>query len=368
MAKLMIAAGALIIGLVAFCGLYVFWKGARNVQLALASVRWPKTPGVVVESNTTRDFTPALRNQPGTASATFYTKTVIKYAVDGKEYATDVLHFGQTLGSGDKSEAALMRLRYPVGKEVTVSYDPRKPWLGVMKPGLHNEAFWLPGAGLAILLPAALLLIMGPAMLRGLKQDQQDSQDFANAVQRAMENGGRQDVPMPPMPGSGGDVVLPVAAAVFGAIFFGLGVLALTAGAQRYWRGAVSERWPTAPGVIVFAGSGRGETGEDAVNDTTDSGYYARIVYEYEVAGVKHVNNLRRFAQVEGGSAEEAKQVAARYGKGSHVKVSYFPTDPDIAVLEPGNTNAAYWIPGIGVVLVLFGLAVFRWVVPAVGK
>jgi hypothetical protein len=362
MVRLTIAAGLLVVALLVFCGLYVFWKGARNVQMAIASVRWPKAAGVVVYSKMSREVTRATRRTK--ASVLFSTKTVIRYSVDGKDYTTDVLHFGQTLGSDDKSEAALLHLRYPEGKEVTVSYDPQTPSRGVMKPGLHSEAFWLPGAGVAILLPAVLLLIAGPMMIRGLKQD---DRAFEKSVERAIETRGREDVPMPP-PSSGGDVGMAVAAGVFGAVACALGVLALTAGAQRYWRGSASESWPTAPGVVIFAGSGRGEAEEEAGNDTSDTAYYARIVYEYEVGGAKHVNNMRRFAQVEGGSAAEAEQVAARYRKGAQVKVSYFPTDPDIAVLEPGNTGASLWMPGIGAVLLLFGLACFVWVVPAVAK
>jgi hypothetical protein len=57
-----------------------------------------------------------------------------------------------------------------------------------------------------------------------------------------------------------------------------------------------------------------------------------------------------------------------RYKTGQHVKVSYLPADPDISVLEPGNTGVAFVIPGIGIVLILFSLAVFYWIVPGVSK
>ncbi len=46
--------------------------------------------------------------------------------------------------------------------------------------------------------------------------------------------------------------------------------------------------------------------------------------------------------------------------------MSYFPTDPDVAVIEPGNTSAALVLPGIGAVLLLFSLAIFIWIVPAI--
>jgi hypothetical protein len=145
---------------------------------------------------------------------------------------------------------------------------------------------------------------------------------------------------------------MPVAAAFFGAVLCCLGVLALTAGLERAWHGAASRSWPTASGVVI-------QTGTDEPDDSTDAAYRARLVYKYDAAGATHFNNLRRFAQVDSDAV---------YAKGAHVKVSYFPADPDIAVIEPGNTGAALWMPAIGAVLLLMSLAVFFLVVPALAK
>jgi hypothetical protein len=81
-----------------------------------------------------------------------------------------------------------------------------------------------------------------------------------------------------------------------------------------------------------------------------------------------HFNNVRQFAQVEGGSPEDVDRIASRYREGTKVKVSYFPTDPDIAVLEPGNTSATLWLPGIGVVLIVFAVAIFTWMLPSLAR
>jgi len=61
----------------------------------------------------------------------------------------------------------LQRLRYPVDGTVPVSYDPSRPWIAAARPGLHAEAFWLPGIGL-VALPfgfAALIWIV-PAVAK----------------------------------------------------------------------------------------------------------------------------------------------------------------------------------------------------------
>ena len=341
MNKIVLALCMLTVGLVAVFGLYLFLKGARRIQLSVTSAKWPTTAGKVASSETTRDVSTYRRN----SSVTFNTETVIHYTVNGQEYATNQLHFGQTLGSSDKSEAALQRLRYPAGKNVPVSYDPANPAVGVMKPGLHAEAFWLPGAGLAFLLPAALCLYLLPGIFRSTAVD---DQAFANYVQTAIDQR-RPDLPPPPQ---SSDKVMPVAAAAFGAVFCCLGILALTAGLQRAWHGSASQAWPTVSGAVI-------QTGADEPDDTTDTAYRARLIYKYEVKGATHFNNLRSFAQVESD---------AHYKTGDRVKVSYLPADPDIAVLEPGTSGAMLWLPGTGIVMLLMSLAVFWWVVPAVGK
>jgi len=62
---------------------------------------------------------------------------------------------GQPTGTWDgASEAAMQILRYPVGAVVSVSCNPDVPSMAVNKPGIHADAFWQVGAGLAFLLPS----------------------------------------------------------------------------------------------------------------------------------------------------------------------------------------------------------------------
>ena len=91
-------------------------------------------------------------------------------------------------------------------------------------------------------------------------------------------------------------------------------------------------------------------------------------MYEYEVAGKKHYNNIRRFEEISGGADEDMERIAQRYHKGAKVDVRYFPADPDVSNVEPGNTSSAFILPGIGVAALLFGLATFKWIVPAMAK
>lgn len=367
MMKLTAIGGLVAIGLVVAFGLYLFVLGLRNVGRAMASSHWPTTAGKVVRSDTQvrHDVDKKTRSD----SVIYSADTVIQYEVAGKQYSTNLIHFGQTLGSGDASEAELQHLRYPVDGAVSVWYDPAQPTIAAARPGLHAEAFWLPGAGLAFLLPAALALFVFLTVFRIAPERQRDDDDFGKAVETAIENGRRgiapPDIPFRP-PKDGSDVIAPVVAVVFGAIFCGLGILALSAGAQRLWRGAASEHWPSVEGKVLFSRVNTSET-RDSENRSAIT-FSPQFVYTYEIDGVKHFNNRRRFGRIEGSDDAWAADIAAHYKVGKVVQVHYFKADPDVAVLEPGNNSEGLWLPGVGLVALLFGLATLIWIVPAVAK
>jgi hypothetical protein len=149
-------------------------------------------------------------------------------------------------------------------------------------------------------------------------------------------------------------------------VFCGLGILALSSGAQRLWRGAASEHWPSVQGTILFSRVNTSETQDS--DDRPSTTFSPQFVYTYEVDGVKHFNNRRRFGQIEGSGEDWAEDIAVRYRAGKAVRVYYFQADPDVAVLEPGNNSEGLWLPGIGLVALLFGLATLIWIVPAVAN
>ena len=366
MMKLTVIGVAIAVGLVVAFGLYLFGVGLRNVSRAVASSGWPRTAGKVVRS--------AMRKQQdvdrktGAVSVIYSADTVIQYEAGGKQYSTDLIHFGQTLGSGDASEAELQRLRYPLDGEVSVSYDPGQPWIAAARPGLHPEAFWLVGAGLAFLVPAALAMFVFLTVFRTAPQQRGDD-EFQKSVEAAIENG-RRGIAAPDIgfrrPKDESDVIAPVAAGLFAAVFCGLGILALSSGAQRLWRGAASEHWPSVEGKVLFSRVNTSET-EDS-NQRRATTYSPQFVYTYEVGGVKHFNNRRRFGQIEGSAEDWAADIAAHYEVGRAVRVHYYPADPDVAVLETGNNSEGLWLPGVGLVALLLGLATLIWIVPAVAK
>ena len=69
-----------------------------------------------------------------------------------------------------------------------------------------------------------------------------------------------------------------------------------------------------------------------------------------------------------GADEEWAAEIAESYPKGRKVRVAYNPADADLSVLEPGIYSDAYWIPGIGLAVLLFALAVALIIAPSIGR
>ena len=81
------------------------------------------------------------------------------------------------------------------------------------------------------------------------------------------------------------------------------------------------------------------------------------------MAGRKRHSNVRVFGQT-----PDSSDSAGRFAYGKKVQVAYCPTDPDLAVLEPGVTNDAYYLPAAEAAFLLFGLAAFFFGIPALTR
>ncbi len=79
----------------------------RRDQAGLAG--WPRTSAKVIRSDTQEQHD--VDKKTGDVSVIYSADTVFQYEVGGKQYSTNLIHFGQTLGSGDASEAELQYLR-----------------------------------------------------------------------------------------------------------------------------------------------------------------------------------------------------------------------------------------------------------------
>jgi Protein of unknown function (DUF3592) len=309
-------------------GGWIFGLGARNVWRALASPAWPTSPGIVVSSETGSHVTTDRRTRTNTR---MYSADIrFKYQANGRDYTTDTLHFGQTVGSGDSSDAELRHARYPVGAAVAVSYNPKDPSIAAVEPGFDSDVLWLPGAGLAFFVPGVMFIVLFFGITRG----------------------------------SG---LFGLGLGMFAGIFAAIGISLLAGGLVNLWRAHASQGWPQTAGVIVYGviedyNSEIKDTDGDTIHSTSSG---AHLIYRYELDGKKHYSNVRRFGQLAAASGDWASDIAARYPPGKAVRVAYSPGNYDLAVLEPGIDRETFWLPAAGAAFLLFGLAVFIWGIPA---
>ncbi len=307
-----------------------FVAGAKNLWYSYASPHWPKAPARVVQSETGMTVSRDISSR--TQSKTYSAAIVFGYEVNGQRYTTENIYFGQTLGSDDATEAELRKLQYPADAEMTVSYNPGDPSIAAALPGFHADVLWLPGAGLAFIVPSIMFIVFGAS---------------------GDTNSG-----------------MAVGLTLFSVIFAAVGIAMLIPGLVRLWHGRQSQSWPVASGTVVY---GTVDDNESASRDSDgtirrSTTFGPRLIYSYEVGGKKYFSNTRRFGQLAGSGEDWAEEIMERYTVGAPVKVWHSPADPQLAVTEPGINDEAWFLPGAGLAFLLFGLAAYFFAIPALTR
>ncbi|MBI5015269.1 MAG: DUF3592 domain-containing protein [Deltaproteobacteria bacterium] len=319
-------------------GLFLLGLGCRNLWRAFASPSsgWPVAAGTIRSSAVEEYRTGSSTSRNRTL--TFWASIVFEYSVNGQKYTSGTVSQGQSGGSADSSEAELLHLRYPKGAAVAVHYDPADPSIAVLEPGSSSDLFWPPGLGLMFLAPGIAFW-----MVRG---------------SHAAENGWVYLC---------GDLIA-AGVGIAGAAMLATGVGDL----RRAWD---SRRWPVTPGVMVCSPQGpenstvQEEEERDAQRTATGGASRSTgLVYEYEVNGRTHYGRVWRWGGLSPSNLQSDPERARRYAVGQPVQVAYPPDHPDLAVLEPGVSSDAYWIPALGAFLLLAGLAMGLFAIPALAR
>jgi hypothetical protein len=310
-------------------GLPLFWVGCRNLWRAFTSPNWPKAPGVVLQSEVLENVSIDSRNR--SRSRNYSAGIVVGYSVNGRDYTSDAVYAGRTAGSSDSSEAEMLHFRYAQGAAVTVFHSPADPSIAALEPGFQSSVLWFPGMGLAWLVPGVAFWLVYLSTR---------------------------------VPPGWVDVCGNLIAA--GLVLTGAAMLA--DGVQTLWLGRSSQSWPVASGVIICAPQKPPGAAIPDDEDQTVPGSASRstgLVYQYEVMGMKHFGRLRRFGDMATSGGELSIDIARLYPVGTSGRVAYSSADPDIAVLDPGVFSDAYWIPGLGGVLLLLGVGIYLFAISA---
>jgi Protein of unknown function (DUF3592) len=126
----------------------------RQLKQAQASNKWPSISGSItsafvdVETKTERVQNSGRKHSYRTRTRTTYTpKIQFAYAVGGASYSSDQRVIGGNAGFGSREAADGVIEKYPLGRTVTVYYDPADPKDGVLEPGVSGALVpWLVAA------------------------------------------------------------------------------------------------------------------------------------------------------------------------------------------------------------------------------
>jgi hypothetical protein len=149
--------GAFIVGVIfLLVGSGLSWWGWNILQNAKASSSWPKVQGVVTQS--------AVRHKRDSDGGDSYLPEVnYEYSVKNQQHENETIKFGEN-SYGDRQPAADIVARYPIGKKISVSYDPASPHKSVLEPGVTSGSYIVIGIGVLfffislMMVPLALIL------------------------------------------------------------------------------------------------------------------------------------------------------------------------------------------------------------------
>lgn len=119
-------------------GTLMSFFGVRQFLQAKASTAWPTVTGVI----TVAELGKQMGNEQD-ESTTYSADLSYDYLVNDHSYVNGAVSFAG-VKSRDPSTARRILKRYPVGKQVTVYYNPDDPQDAVLEPGLRGGSWFLP--------------------------------------------------------------------------------------------------------------------------------------------------------------------------------------------------------------------------------
>jgi hypothetical protein len=265
--------------------------------------RWPETTGKVIASRVQ-----SLRKTPSDpgygrrdTNVTNQPLVQYEYTVGARTYRCSRISVAAEV---DGAELRAILERYPVGKAVTVYYDPARPERALLERTLPAGK---PALGLGCLM---VLFVGGPLTAVFLDYDA-----LAWLKPRVAD------------PGWAGLVAVLTG--------FGLGVTLLALAAWRLGRQA--SQWPVARGRVIRSEVEEFESWDD------DSGsqrarpcYRAAVLYRYEVDGLTYQGDRLTLGTVVSSSSPGfAPRTTAKYPVGTEVEVHFIPLSPGESVVYP---------------------------------
>ena len=122
-------------------GIFMLVKYFQDKKKAEESQAWSATAGQVTQSYVRESQT---RDDDGYLTTTYYPEVRYTYQVMGVEYAGDKVSFGGAVG-GNRNKASEVVAQYPIGKNITVYYDPNNHEDAVIERRMGSKGFLIIG-------------------------------------------------------------------------------------------------------------------------------------------------------------------------------------------------------------------------------
>ena len=282
----------------AFPGLIVVAAAYKYCQVMQAS-RWPSAPGrIVISTSEARSVRSGGPDSDDTEVRNF-AKVEFEYQVATRTYRGDRIGIGDDLGGSDIAETLA---KYPVGKAVTVYYNPNRREQSVIERDAP-AGLW---KGIAILVLCLVGLIVGAIF--GFKK-------LGALVAALIPN----------------VIEAPFVTACIG---FTLVWALFTYAFQK--ADARARKWPTVPGRIATSGIREYHASDSHENAPVRTFYRPDVTYSYDVGGVRYTGDKVPVAGTVGASTDAlARRTADKYPTGKVIEVHYNPDNPSESVLDP---------------------------------
>lgn len=308
--------------LLAPVGLIVFAAGYKYLEVRAAS-DWPSVPGkVVVSKSETRQV--KVIDSDREAGHRFeernFANVTYQYAVAGQAYRCNRVTIGEDRGNFEVAETLA---RYPVGKLVTVYYNPNKRGEAVLERDMPQGMWGCIGWMVVI----AVALVFGSAI--GFHK----LTDFVGTRLAKPEVSG-----------------MTVALGAFGA------AIALFAwGLQR--QASLARKWPVVSGRIKTSGLEQFRGKADEGRSRGPVMFRAKISYTYRYQNAEYTGFVASMSgQVASTSDWGVHRFVKKYRDGQAVDVYVNPQNPSEAVLEP--RVAGLWILWLSAIAI-WGIAYY---------
>ena len=125
----------------------MIWGGIV-IRNASVSSGWPTTQGKITSST--------IGVSTDEDGSTYHADINYQYVINDHWITADIVNFGE-YGSDDPDHAGDIVDKYPVGKVVSVYYDPERPKTAVLEPGLTWSSYFILIMGIIFIIVPAII-------------------------------------------------------------------------------------------------------------------------------------------------------------------------------------------------------------------